>query len=57
MKKDMQNSMICGVCSGIAKTTGLDIVVVRSAFMIGTIFGFVLPFIVYGVLAITMPEN
>jgi phage shock protein PspC (stress-responsive transcriptional regulator) len=56
MKKDMDNKMIFGVCSGIAKELNLDPTIVRAVFAILTLMGFGLPIIVYLVLALVMPQ-
>ena len=57
MKKDMENKMIFGVCSGLAKEMKLDPTVVRALFAILTLLGFGMPIIIYLVLAIVMPQG
>ena len=56
MKKDMDNKMIFGVCSGIAQELKVDPTIVRAVFAILTLMGFGLPIIVYIVLALVMPQ-
>lgn len=36
--KDKQNAKWAGVCAGIADYTGLDVTIVRLAFVLGTVF-------------------
>lgn len=55
MKRDMDNKMIFGVCSGIAKELKVDPTIVRAVFAILTLMGFGLPIIVYLVMALVMP--
>ena len=57
MKKDMQNKMLFGVCSGLANEFKVDVTFVRLGFGVAAIMGFGLPVLVYIVLAIVMPEN
>lgn len=57
MKKDMNNRVIFGVCSGLAQQLEIDVVWVRLAFAIGALMGFGLPIIIYIVLAIILPNN
>lgn len=57
MKKDMQNAMLCGVCSGLGKHSGIDPVLLRVGFAVTTLLGFGLPVIAYVVLAIVMPNE
>lgn len=54
MKKDLENKMLFGVCSGLAKQYNMDVRAIRAIFAIATIMGFGLPVIVYIVLAIVM---
>lgn len=57
MKRDMNNKMILGVCSGIAKEMDIDPTVVRAVFAIVTLMGFGLPIVVYIVMALVMPTE
>ncbi len=51
------NKMIVGVCAGIAEYLGLDITVVRVAYVLLSIFSAGFPgLIVYLVLMIVMPD-
>jgi len=36
--KDRQNAKWSGVCAGIADYTGIDVTIVRLAFVLGTVF-------------------
>lgn len=56
MRKDPSNSVICGVCSGLANEFNLDPTLVRLGFVVTTCLGFGLPVIIYITLAIIMPE-
>lgn len=57
MKKDMQNKMIFGVCSGLANEFKIDATIVRLCFALAAVMGFGLPIIIYIILAITMPNQ
>jgi phage shock protein PspC (stress-responsive transcriptional regulator) len=57
MKRDMNNKMIFGVCSGMAKEMDIDPTVVRAVFAIATLMGFGLPIVVYIVMALVMPTE
>lgn len=57
MKKDMNNKMIFGVCSGLANEFQMDPTVVRLCFAVAAIMGFGLPVVVYVVLAMVMPTE
>lgn len=56
MKKDMENKMLFGVCSGLANHLQLDVTLLRAGFVIGTLMGFGFPIIIYVVLALVMQE-
>jgi len=60
MKKKLQkssNKMIAGVCAGIAEYLGLDITVVRIAYVLLSIFSAGFPgLIVYVILMFVMPD-
>ena len=51
-RKDRQNGMMLGVCSGIARYFGWDPLVVRLAFVLGTVLGFGSFIIVYLAIAL-----
>lgn len=57
MKKDINNKMIFGVCSGLAKEFQIDPTIVRLCFAVAAIMGFGLPVVVYVVLAMVMPTE
>jgi len=60
MKKRLQrssNKMVAGVCAGIAEYLGLDITVVRVAYVLLSIFSAGFPgLIVYVILMFVMPD-
>jgi len=55
--RDVTNRILFGVCSGIAKYTGIDTSVVRILFILGTIFSGSLLFWIYLLMAIIVPKN
>lgn len=55
MKRDISKKIIFGVCSGIAKSLGIDTTIVRLLFIILALLGFGMPIIIYLVLALIMP--
>lgn len=57
MKRDTQNKLFFGVCSGIAKQYKIDPVIVRLIFGVLGFMGFGLPIIIYVVLALVMPAE
>ena len=56
MKRDMNNAMFFGVCSGIAKKFNIDVVYVRLGFVGATLF-FGAPLLIYPIMAILMPKE
>ena len=44
---DRSRARLLGVCAGIARSTGLDPLIVRLAFVVGTVAGFGVPLIAY----------
>lgn len=57
MQRDTKNKMIAGVCAGLAKQMGIDIVFMRAIFVLATLAGFGTPIIIYIVLALLMPPE
>ena len=57
MKKDLNDKIIFGVCSGLAHYLNVDTTLVRLVFGVGALLGFGLPIIVYIVLALTMSKE
>jgi phage shock protein PspC (stress-responsive transcriptional regulator) len=51
------NSMVAGVCSGIAKYLGWDITVVRIVYVLASIFTAFAGVLVYLILWIVMPAE
>ena len=51
-----KENMLCGVCGGIAESTGLDPVIIRLLFIGGMMFHG-MTFILYIILWIIMPEE
>ena len=60
MKKKLQrssNKMVAGVCAGIAEYLGLDVTIVRVAYVLVSIFSAGFPgLIVYLILMFVMPD-
>lgn len=57
MKRDIENGLIFGVCSGIAKDTAVDVTLVRVIALLllvftGTIVGWI-----YLIAGLLLPEN
>lgn len=57
MKRDLSNAMVFGVCSGLANSMQQDPAIIRTAFVLATIFGFGCPILIYLVLAVIMPAE
>ena len=57
LTKSTTDSMILGVCGGIADYLGWDATLVRIIFVIGTIIGFGSFVLLYLILAIIMPRG
>lgn len=51
-----KESIFCGVCGGIAESTGLDPVIIRLLFVAGAFFNG-MTFVLYILLWIIMPEE
>jgi phage shock protein PspC (stress-responsive transcriptional regulator) len=56
LKRNLQNKVIGGVCSGLADHFGIDPVVMRLIFVLGFIFWGVGP-IIYLIMWLLMPEK
>tara|TARA_Y100000034_G_scaffold117749_1_gene157593 strand:- start:36165 stop:36335 length:171 start_codon:yes stop_codon:yes gene_type:complete len=56
MKRDMNNAMFCGVCSGLAKHFSLDVSIVRLGFVVATLF-FGAPLLIYPIMALILPAE
>lgn len=56
MKKDKENMVLFGVCSGLGKKMSVDASLIRAAFVIATLLGIGFPILIYIVLALVM-EN
>lgn len=60
MKKLCKNTndvMVFGVCSGLAKYTGLDVSVIRILTVLGALFSFSGIFWIYLLLGIILPSD
>jgi len=55
--KNKKNGMIFGVCAGIADSTGIDIRIIRLAFIAAAIFSGSLFFWLYIILGIFLPQK
>jgi len=51
------NRMIVGVCAGLADFFGIDPIIVRLVFALGTLFGFGSFILIYIVMFIFVPEE
>jgi phage shock protein PspC (stress-responsive transcriptional regulator) len=51
---DRANKKIWGVCSGLAKWTGMDVTVIRVIFVLATLFGFGSAFLIYVALGLIL---
>lgn len=49
--------MVAGVCQGIAQHLGVDVTLVRLAFVLGTIFGFGSFLVAYVVMWVVVPRG
>ena len=57
LTKSRQNSMLFGICGGIAEWIGWDPTLVRIAYVLGSIFSAAFPgILVYIMLIFIMPE-
>jgi len=54
LKKDLDNKMFFGVCSGLSKEMGIDVSYVRILFVLFTLLGFGTPALLYLILALVM---
>ena len=57
LTKDLNNSIIFGVCSGLSKYSGIDATVIRLGFSFGAIFTGSVLFWVYLLLALLMAKK
>ena len=55
--KDKQNAKWAGVCAGIADYTGLDVTIVRLAFVLGTVFTGGSVLLAYWIISWMTPEK
>jgi phage shock protein C len=55
--RDTQNGKLAGVCAGIADYTGIDVTVVRIAFVLGTFMGGGFPIVPYFLIAWMAPKK
>ncbi|MCE2828665.1 MAG: PspC domain-containing protein [Sphingomonadales bacterium] len=51
---DRTNKKIWGVCSGLAKWTGMDVTVIRVIFVLATLFGFGSALLIYAALGLIL---
>lgn len=57
MKRNTNDCLIFGVCSGFADELGVSPVLVRLAFVVLTLMGFGFPILVYLIAALLMPAE
>ena len=55
--KDKQNAKWAGVCAGIADYTGIDVTIVRLAFVLGTVFTGGSVLLAYWIISWMTPEK
>ena len=55
--RSRNNRMIVGVCAGLADFFGIDPIIVRLVFALGTLFGFGSFILIYIVMFIFVPEE
>lgn len=56
LRRNIDNKVFAGVCSGIAEFYDLDVKLVRGAFVVGLLFGS-LTFWIYLIMAVIVPEK
>lgn len=54
MKKDLENKVVFGVCSGIGRYLGVERSLIRLSFIAATFLGFGSPILIYLILALIM---
>lgn len=54
---DKQNAKLLGVCAGLADFTGLDVLWIRVAAIVVTLFGSGFPLLAYIVIAMLAPAS
>lgn len=57
LKRSQTNRPLTGVCGGIAEYLKVDSTIIRTAFIIATIFGLGSPVIIYVILVFIMPDE
>lgn len=57
LTKSKTDSMISGVCGGLAEYFGIDSTVVRVGYLIFTFLGVGSPILLYFLLAVIIPED
>jgi phage shock protein PspC (stress-responsive transcriptional regulator) len=57
MSDTPSKSILFGVCAGLSNKFGIDVTIVRIAFILATIFGIGFPILIYIILALIMPKN
>ncbi|MEX0687023.1 MAG: PspC domain-containing protein [Balneolales bacterium] len=56
LKRSTTDSMLFGVCGGIAEYLGWDSTIVRIIFLVAAFIGFGSPVILYLIFALVMPK-
>ena len=56
MKRDMNNAVLWGVCSGMAKHFNIDAAFIRLGFVVATLF-FGAPILIYPIMALILPKE
>ena len=55
LKRNVNNKVIAGVCSGLANEMGIDPLIVRLVFILSVLLGFGIGIIIYLLMWILMP--
>ena len=56
LKRSYSDSMLLGVCAGIAEYFGWDPTIIRIIFLVAAFIGFGSPVLLYLILALVMPK-
>jgi len=57
LKRNTNNKVIAGVCSGLANEMGIDPLIVRLVFILSVLLGFGIGIIIYLLMWILMPQG
>jgi phage shock protein C len=57
LHKSNKNRTFLGVCGGLSESTGIDVALIRTAFVLGTIFTGSILLWIYLLLALVLPTE